>query len=91
MGGAYGSSCWRPWPAVSGTYVVGQPGAPVAVCTLISSELLAPLAALPDVALAGRLHTVNLGIEKVVWNVTTNPSIRYLLVYEQDRPLKGRT
>jgi tetrahydromethanopterin S-methyltransferase subunit A len=68
------------WPLVPGAYVVGDPGGPVAICTLTNNELVKPLAGLPGVAIAGRVYSANLGIEKVIRNVTDNPSIRYLLV-----------
>jgi tetrahydromethanopterin S-methyltransferase subunit A len=47
---------------------------------------MAPLAELSGVAIAGRLYTANLGIEKVVANVTGNPSIRYLVVCGRESP-----
>lgn len=68
------------WPVIDGSYIVGSPTAPVAVCALTSDELLKPLAGLPGVALAGEVQTANLGIERIVLNVTANPSIRYLFL-----------
>ena len=76
-----------PWPVIDGTYVVGDPAAPVAVCALTSEELLTPLAAFPGVAIVGEVHTANLGIERIVTNVTANASIRFLLVCGKDSPL----
>jgi tetrahydromethanopterin S-methyltransferase subunit A len=70
----------RPWPVASGGYVVGDPRAAVAVCCLTSGELIRPLARLPGVAIAGRVQTPNLGIEKIIVNVTANPAIRFLLL-----------
>jgi tetrahydromethanopterin S-methyltransferase subunit A len=75
------------WPVVAGDYVVGDRAAPVAVCTLTSADLPAPLARLAGVAIAGRLHTVNLGIEKIVVNITANPAIRVLLVCGVESPV----
>lgn len=77
----------RIWPVTSGAYVVGDPTAPVAVCTLTSNELMTPLARAPGVAIAGRLYTVNLGIERIVLNVTTNPAIRVLLLCGKESPV----
>jgi len=68
------------WPEIEGTYVVGDPAAPVAVCVLTSTELMAPLAAAPGVAIAGEVQTANLGLERIVLNVVANPAIRFLLV-----------
>ena len=68
------------WPVIDGSYIIGNPTAPVAVCALTSDELLKSLAALPGVALAGEVQTANLGIERIIINVTANPSIRFLLL-----------
>jgi tetrahydromethanopterin S-methyltransferase subunit A len=68
------------WPIIDGSYRVGDPAAPVAVCALTSDELLAPLASLPGVAIAGSVQTANLGIERIILNVIANPAIRFLLV-----------
>lgn len=68
------------WPIIDGSYRVGDPAAPVAVCALTSDELLAPLASFPGVAIAGSVQTANQGIERIILNVTANPAIRFLLV-----------
>lgn len=75
------------WPVTSGTYVVGDAAAPVAVCTLTSNELMQPLAVIPGVAIAGRVYTPNLGIEKIILNVTANPAIRFLLLCGKESPV----
>lgn len=75
------------WPVIAGSYEIGDPQAPVAVCTLTSENLVAPLAHLPGVALAGKVYTANLGITRIVINVTANPAIRFLLVCGKDSPL----
>lgn len=75
------------WPPLPGAYVVGDPRAPVAVCTLTDDTLLRALSAVPGVAITGRAATANLGIEKIIINVTANPAIRFLLVCGQDSPL----
>src|SRR4051794_26591813 len=46
----------RVWPVSPGTYALGDPSAPIAICTLTSNDLIAPLAALPGVAIAGRVY-----------------------------------
>jgi tetrahydromethanopterin S-methyltransferase subunit A len=68
------------WPVVDGSYVLGDPAAPIAVCALTSDELLKPLAGLSGVAIAGEVQTANLGIERIILNITANPSIRFLLL-----------
>ena len=75
------------WPVIAGTYQVGDPEAPVAVCALTSEHLIAPLARLPGVAIVGKVYTANLGIARIVANVTANPSIRFLLLCGKDSPL----
>ena len=69
----------EPWPLITGEYEAGNPENPVAVCTCGShikgSELLAAGA-----ALAGPCKTENIGIEKMVANLVSNPNIRYLIV-----------
>jgi tetrahydromethanopterin S-methyltransferase subunit A len=54
---------------------------------LTSDELMAPLALTPGVAIAGEVQTANLGIERIVRNVTTNPAIRFLLLCGKDSRL----
>jgi tetrahydromethanopterin S-methyltransferase subunit A len=68
------------WPITSGAYKVGDHKAPIAICTLTSNDLMERLAKLPRVAISGRVYTVNLGIEKIILNITANPSIRFLLL-----------
>lgn len=68
------------WPVVTGHYRVGNKMSPVAVCTLTSHQLVEPLSGMNKVAIAGRIYTPNLGIEKMILNITSNPNIRYLLI-----------
>jgi tetrahydromethanopterin S-methyltransferase subunit A len=75
------------WPLVAGDYRIGDAMAGVAVCTLSSRDLIEPVSALPGVAIAGRLITVNLGIERMVTNVVSNPRIRALVVCGKDSPI----
>src|SRR2546428_9988454 len=81
------SSTGSSWPVVAGTYKVGDPRAPVAVCALASERLMDPLAGLPGVAIAGMVYTANLGITRIILNVTTNPSIRFLLICGKESAL----
>lgn len=74
------------WPPLPGDYSVIRYGAPVAVCTLNSSELAKALAdsRTEGVAVVGSMHTENLGIERVIKNVIANPHIRFLLLCGED-------
>jgi tetrahydromethanopterin S-methyltransferase subunit A len=76
-----------PWPVVPGAYAVGEPTAPVAICTLTDDALFPALARLPGVAIAGRLNTANLGIEDLIVNVTANPHIRFLVLCGKESPI----
>src|SRR5207249_9247782 len=67
-----------------GTYQVGDPNGPVAVCALTSERLIGPLVALPGVAIAGMVYTANLGITRIIVNITSNPAIRFLLICGKD-------
>ncbi len=75
------------WPVMPGTYQVGDPKGPIAVCALTSERLIGPLVALPGVAIAGMVYTANLGITRIIVNITSNPSIRFLLVCGKDSAL----
>jgi tetrahydromethanopterin S-methyltransferase subunit A len=70
------------WPPYPGEYVVGNPAGSVAICTLSNRELPQKLIAAtgPDLAIAGRCDTENIGIEKVVLNLLANSRIRWLLL-----------
>lgn len=69
-----------PWPPVPGDFVLGSDHSPVAVCTLASQSLLPRLAGRPEIAIAGRVYTENVGIEKMVQNLLANPKLRVLLL-----------
>lgn len=64
------------WPVISGDYIVGDPESPVAVTTL-ASHIEADLS---GAAIAGPCKTENLGVEKVVANIISNPNIRFLIL-----------
>ncbi|HLZ69412.1 MAG TPA: hypothetical protein VKV26_05810 [Dehalococcoidia bacterium] len=72
------------WPVIGGRYIVGNPGRSVAVCTLASSDLVDAIGARDEIAIVGRLYTLNLGLEKLVWNIIANPAIRFLLLCGDD-------
>ena len=75
------------WPAIAGSYEVGDPQGPVAICALTTESLIPSLARLPGVAIAGKVYTANLGVTRIVQNVTANPAIRFLLICGKDSPL----
>ncbi len=76
------------WPPYPGEYIVGNPAGSVAICTLSNRELPQELIAAvgPDLAIAGRCDTENIGIEKVVLNLLANSRIRWLLLCGVDAP-----
>ncbi len=74
------------WPPLPGAYTVLRYRAPVAVCTLTDTPLAESLAraAAPGLAIVGTLQTENLGIERLIRNLVTNPHIRFLVVCGAD-------
>jgi len=67
------------WPVIKGEYDAGNPENPVAVSTCGSHLKGAPQIA-AGAAITGPQKTENLGIEKIVANIISNPNIRFLLV-----------
>ena len=74
------SEATRNRPEIVGDVVFGGADSPVAVCTLGSRALLPKLAGRPEIAVAGRVFTENVGVEKMVQNLAGLPSIRFLLL-----------
>jgi tetrahydromethanopterin S-methyltransferase subunit A len=78
----------RAWPPVPGEYYVfcDGPGCPVAVSTLGSVELAEDLARNRprELCIVGKTETENIGVEKVIKNTITNPTIRFLLLVGRD-------
>lgn len=66
------------WPVINGDYVLGDPQSCVAGATLAShiEEVLVDAGA----AIAGPCKTENLGIEKMIANLISNPNIRFLVL-----------
>lgn len=83
------------WPFVPGTYFVADPGAPVAVATLGSVSLAEEISQSPPpgLCIVGKVETENIGIEKIIKNVISNSSIRFLICTGQEPPkhLTGAT
>lgn len=74
------------WPVVAGEYLVLDQCGIVAVSTLASADLPEKLAQLRPggLAIVGKTETENIGIDKVVKNIITNPCIRTLIVSGQE-------
>ncbi len=74
------------WPPVEGEYTVLDRSAPVAVSTLASVKLEEKLAKLrPDgLCIVGKTETENIGIDKIVKNVISNPAINFLVLAGDD-------
>ena len=74
------------WPPLPGDYHVLRYRAPVAVCVLNSESLALRLSSVaPEgLAIVGTMHTENLGIERLIKNIASNPHIRFLLLCGED-------
>lgn len=76
------------WPPVPGEYFAFCEGGscPTAVSTLASVELAERLASVrpPGLCIVGKTETENIGIDKVVRNTVSNPTIRFLLLAGRD-------
>lgn len=76
------------WPPVPGEYFAfcDGPSCPVAVSTLASVELAERLASprTKELCIVGKTETENIGIDKVIKNTITNPTIRFLLLTGKD-------
>ncbi len=83
------------WPFVPGGYIVLDPKAPVAVTTLGSIPMVRDVAdAKPrGLCIVGKVETENIGIEKIIKNILSNPAIRYLVCAGPEPPkhLTGAT
>ena len=76
------------WPYVAGEYYAfcGGDYCPVAVSTLGDTELADRLAKNHpnELCIVGKTETENIGIDKVIKNTITNPTIKYLLLAGQE-------
>jgi tetrahydromethanopterin S-methyltransferase subunit A len=90
------------YPPEEGCYLRGNDYSPVAVVVILKwmreetpteIENLVRAAVESGAALAGTLQTENVGIEKIICNVVSNPNIRYLIVCGPESPghLVGET
>jgi tetrahydromethanopterin S-methyltransferase subunit A len=85
----------RAWPFLPGKYFVLDPAAPVAVTTLgsVALSLQVAEAAPKGLCIVGKVETENIGIEKIVKNVVSNPAIRFFICAGNEPPkhLSGAT
>jgi tetrahydromethanopterin S-methyltransferase subunit A len=74
------------WPPVEGEYTVLDKSAPVAVSTLASIKLEEKLVRLKPkgLCIVGKTETENIGIDKIVKNVISNPAIKTLIIAGKD-------
>lgn len=78
----------REWPPISGDFEVGNPSHCVAICTLGKKIHVDT-----EYAIIGTCKTENIGIERIIINVISNPYIRYLILSGPEVPghLTGRS
>jgi len=90
------------YPPEEGCYLRGNDLSPVAVCVILKwirentppeIEELVRVGVETGAALSGTLQTENIGLEKVICNIVSNPNIRYLVVCGPESPghLVGQT
>jgi len=68
----------KKWPVEEGRYEVGNPTAPIAVCT--EATVSGIQVNMDKVAIIGKCVTENIGIEKIVKNIIANSYIRFLII-----------
>jgi len=66
------------WPKVKGDFISGDANSPVAIVTM-GSHLDEKGLCDAGAALCGSCKTENLGLEKVIANIISNPNIRFML------------
>jgi len=83
------------YPPEEGCYLRGNDYSPVAVVVILrwmreetppDIENLVRVAVESGAALAGTLQTENIGVEKIICNIVSNPNIRYLVVVGPESP-----
>lgn len=76
------------WPPVSGDFEVKDPSNCIAICTLGKK-----IDVDADYAIIGTCKTENIGIERVIINIISNPNIRFLILAGPEVPghLTGRS
>ena len=74
------------WPPVIGEYFILDKAGTVAVSTLASTQLAEELAQRKPngLAITGKTETENIGIDKVIKNIVSSPTLRYLILAGTD-------
>ena len=77
------------YPPEDGRYIRGNDASPVAVAIILNQdadnippeiEILVRVGVESGAALSGTIQTENIGFEKVVCNIVSNPNIRYIIL-----------
>lgn len=66
------------WPLAEGRYQIGNKESPVAVCT--NASVAGIVLDMKKIAISGKCVTENIGIEKIIQNIVSNPCIRFLVL-----------
>jgi tetrahydromethanopterin S-methyltransferase subunit A len=64
------------WPQVPGDYEIGDEKSPIAILVVGRGQVDVPM---ENFSIKGTLKTENVGLEKVVANIISNPNIRFLI------------
>ncbi|NOQ55190.1 MAG: hypothetical protein GQ477_00105 [Nanohaloarchaea archaeon] len=67
-----------------GTYSQGNPLSPVSVVIPMPDKKAIQCAIEAGAAMAGSVVTANIGVEKIILNVISNPNIRYIVLFGKD-------
>ncbi len=65
------------WPVETGRYIIGDKKSCIAVCTLSSLDIELSMY---NIAIVGKCVTENVGMEKIIKNIISNPNIRYFVI-----------
>ena len=95
MGEIYKAEPAPGYPPEEGCYLRGNDYSTVAVAVILNRrredtppdyENLVRVSVESGAALAGTLQTENIGLEKVICNIVSNPNIRYLITFGPESP-----
>ncbi|PIV57235.1 hypothetical protein COY52_11030 [Candidatus Desantisbacteria bacterium CG_4_10_14_0_8_um_filter_48_22] len=80
------------WPVEKGHYLTSNPFSPVAVAVILTYDYekipveinnIVQTSVEKGASIAGTLQTANIGIEKIILNIISNPNIRWLILTGQ--------
>jgi tetrahydromethanopterin S-methyltransferase subunit A/thymidylate synthase len=74
----------KAFPVERGSYLLGNEFSPVAVVIPMPDKNLLKAAVEAGACIAGHLVTANIGVEKLIANVISNPNIRFILLYGRE-------